>query len=400
MKLQFVWPDALCNTPPGRRIVTEPHFTDVYLNAHQPADWLTTLWAKSPVGFFIVENGRFVLVNQSFLECVGYTEAEVLGKDSLMPVHTEDRAMVRRKNIRLLEGREYGTYEYRCVHKSGRTVWALGSVTSVHMEGSRACLGYFMDITDMKRAERQAQERNEELEAVLSIANVLAGAGDFFQRAKAVLMEMKKLASADRAEYWIPDARGETLHLVATAGLGEGKIETPSLLPTANTITGQALQTAQPLVENNYMEWPGSREHLLQLGIRSLAAFPVQRNGAVLAVVTIGSEERGRFDQRTMQVLSAVVAQVGLLLASMTLEAELQARQQQLEQKVTELSALNRLFKQHIADREVVAEKLRELKGEFQAARNKMEQALQWVSKEPLPETIPNLSTVPTERGQ
>jgi len=64
------------------------------------------------------------------------------------------------------------------------------------------------------------------------------------------------------------------------------------------------------------------------------------------------------------------------------------------------LSTLNRLFQQHIADREIVAEKLRELKGEFQAARNKMEQALQWVSKEPLPETIPNLSTVPSEREQ
>jgi PAS domain S-box-containing protein len=378
--------------------LTEPHFTDVYLNAHQPADWLATLWAKSPVGFFIVENGRFVLVNQSFLDCVGYAEEEVLGKDSLVPVHPDDRAMVRRKNIRLLEGREYGTYEYRCLHKSGRTVWALGSVTSVYMEGSRACLGYFMDITDMKRAEQQAQARNEELEAVLSIANVMAGAGDFFQKAKAVLVEMKKLASADRAAYWIPDPRGQQMHLVATVGLDGTKVETPSVLPTATSITGRALLDMRPVVENNYLERPDSQEHLMQLGIRSLAAFPVHHNKTVLAVVTIGSEERGCFDQRKIQVLSAVVAQIGLLVGSATLEAELQARQQQLEQKVRELSALNRLFQQHIADRELVAEKLRELKAEFQAARQKMEQALLWVSSEPLPETIPNLPTAPSEK--
>ena len=380
--------------------MTDPHFPNLYTESREAGDWLTTLWAKAPVGFFIVENGRFVLVNQSFLDCVGYAEAEVLGSDSLLPIHPEDRALVRRKNTRLLEGRDYGTYEYGCVHKSGRTVWALGSVTPLHMEGSRACLGYFMDITDMKRAEQQAQERNEELEAVLSIANVLAGTGDFFQKARAVFVEMKKLASADRAAYWIPDAKGQQLHLVATAGLEGTMVHTPSVLSTANSITGQALQASQPVVENNYLERPDSQEHLMQLGIRSLAAFPVHHNGPVLAVVTIGSEERGRFDPRKIQVLSAVVAQIGMLIGSATLEAELQARQKQLEQKVRELSALNRLFQQHIADRELVAGKLRELKGEFQAARQKMDQALQWMSKEPLPESIPNLPTMPGERGQ
>ncbi|MBM3949407.1 MAG: PAS domain S-box protein [SAR202 cluster bacterium] len=305
-----------------RSLLTNPHFPNLYVQSREPGDWLTTLWAKSPVGFFIVENGRFVLVNQSFLDCVGYPESEVLGKDSLMPVHPWDRAMVRRKNIRLLEGRDYGTYEYRCAHKSGRTVWALGSVTSVHMEGSRACLGYFMYITDMKRAEQQAQERNEELEAVLNIANVLAGAGDFFQKARAVLTEIKKLALADRAAYWIPDVRGQQLHLVATVGLDEAQAQTPSVLPTANSITGQALQGMQPVIENNYLERPDSQEHLMQLGIRSLAAFPVHHNGNVLAVVTIGSEERGRFDPRKIQVFGAVVAQIGMLIGNATLEAE------------------------------------------------------------------------------
>ncbi|MBM3948570.1 MAG: DUF2283 domain-containing protein [SAR202 cluster bacterium] len=57
------------------------------------------------------------------------------------------------------------------------------------------------------------------------------------------------------------------------------------------------------------------------------------------------------------------------------LEEELQKVQQQLEQRLRELSALNRRFQEHIADRMLVAEKLRELEGELQSATQRMEGA-------------------------
>jgi PAS domain S-box-containing protein len=114
-----------------------------------------TLADSSPVGVYIVQNGKFQLVNPRFQKDTGYTENELLGVDSLDIVLPEDRNVVRENAIRMLKGERSEPYEYRSIMRGGDVRWAIETVTSIYYKGERATLGNYIDITERKQAEER-----------------------------------------------------------------------------------------------------------------------------------------------------------------------------------------------------------------------------------------------------
>jgi PAS domain S-box-containing protein/putative nucleotidyltransferase with HDIG domain len=113
---------------------------------------------SSPVGVFFLVNGRFHFLNARFEQSTGYRAAELLGRDSLVIVHPEDREQVRRDAVEMLRGRRNTPYEFRAVTKDGRIRWILGTVASVSFRGERAVHGSYMDITEQKETRRRLEE--------------------------------------------------------------------------------------------------------------------------------------------------------------------------------------------------------------------------------------------------
>ncbi len=133
-----------------------------------------TLCNSSPVGIYIVQDGKFQYVNPQFQRYTGYSEDELLGTDSLSLVLSEDRNMVRENAVKMLKGLRSSPYEYRVVIKSGETRWVMETVYPVHYQGRQAALGHYMDITERKEAE----EREEQLQQQLNLAGRLASIGE------------------------------------------------------------------------------------------------------------------------------------------------------------------------------------------------------------------------------
>ncbi len=123
-----------------------------------------TLATSSPVGVYIAQEGNFVFINPQFQKYMGFTEDELLGRDSLSLVHPEDREMVRENAVAMLKGKRSSPYEFRYIDKSGETIWAIETVTSTHYKGERAALGNFMDITERKQAEQRIEQANIRLQ--------------------------------------------------------------------------------------------------------------------------------------------------------------------------------------------------------------------------------------------
>jgi len=121
----------------------------------------TDLFIGSPIGIYIVQEGKLRFVNPEFLETAGYTEDELLGKDSSMIILPEDRDMVRENAVDMLKGKRSSPYLYRAVDKRGDIRWIIESVTSIDYGGKRATLGYFMDNTESERA-KEALRLSEE----------------------------------------------------------------------------------------------------------------------------------------------------------------------------------------------------------------------------------------------
>jgi len=114
------------------------------------------------VGIYIVQRGKFVYISPLYTKITGYSDPELLGKNSLERVHPDDRAMIREKAIKSLKGKFPESYEYRYIRKNGDTMWILEMITSIVYNGQQAALGSFMDITARKKMEetlRQSEER-------------------------------------------------------------------------------------------------------------------------------------------------------------------------------------------------------------------------------------------------
>jgi PAS domain S-box-containing protein len=132
------------------------------IGRRQAEELYNTLANSSTVGVYIVQNGKFVLVNPQFQRYMEYTEEELLGKDSLSIVYPEDRGLVRRRAVAMLKRNRLDPYEFRVVLKSGKLIWAMETVTSIRYGGRRAVLGNFMDITERKQAEDRLKQAAEE----------------------------------------------------------------------------------------------------------------------------------------------------------------------------------------------------------------------------------------------
>jgi two-component system NtrC family sensor kinase len=119
---------------------------------------------SSPVGVYIVQDGKFQFVNPQFQKYTGFSEDELLGRESLELVHPEDRERVRENAVAMLKGNLLPPYELRYVVRGGATLWATETVTSINYKGKRAVLGNFIDITEHKEAEEALRKSQEQLQ--------------------------------------------------------------------------------------------------------------------------------------------------------------------------------------------------------------------------------------------
>jgi len=131
-----------------------------------------TLAEKSITAFFIIREGKFCFINATVISYAGYAPEELIGRNSMVLVHPEDREVVKKKAREMLQGKDTTPYEYRIVTKQGQVRWVMQTITSIQYEGKRAILGNAMDISDRKHAEEEKQRR-EKLQGILEMAGTV-----------------------------------------------------------------------------------------------------------------------------------------------------------------------------------------------------------------------------------
>lgn len=131
----------------------------------------------SSIGMALVRpDGRWLQVNRSICDIVGYSEPELLAIDFQTITHPDDLEKDLEYVRQMLSG-EINSYqmEKRYLHKLGHVVWAMLSVSLVR-DGQHEPL-YFIsqiqDITDRKRAEEASRESEERYRELFANANDL-----------------------------------------------------------------------------------------------------------------------------------------------------------------------------------------------------------------------------------
>ena len=131
-----------------------------------------TTFESTGTAMFLVEKDATISdVNREMEKLFGYSRDEVVDKMRYMEfVAPEDLEMVKHVSLRLLKGEISGPvqYEIKAVHKSGRLLDALVSVSM--LPGIGKSVVSLLDITDKKSYEHELEDRAQQLRNFLDIA--------------------------------------------------------------------------------------------------------------------------------------------------------------------------------------------------------------------------------------
>ena len=133
----------------------------------QAEDLFKQLFLSSPNAIFIIQDGKFKLVNPQFVKESGFSEEELLDEDSYKLVYSKDRKMLRENVIKNLKNGLSSPFEYRAVNKNGQLRWALQVITSITYQGKKAVLGNIKDISGIKQAQIRLKKSYQRLQKIM-----------------------------------------------------------------------------------------------------------------------------------------------------------------------------------------------------------------------------------------
>ena len=77
----------------------------------------------APIGLYIVQAGKFQLVNPGFEQITGYSAGELLGRESLSLVTPNYQEAVQKNSVAMIKGELNSAYEFSIITKSDEIKW-------------------------------------------------------------------------------------------------------------------------------------------------------------------------------------------------------------------------------------------------------------------------------------
>ncbi len=159
---QLIIDELTCELSKMRQRIAELEVLELELR--QSEELFRILFYSSPIGIYIVQNGRFRLVGHRLARISEYDEDELVGMPSLSFVLPEDRDAVRENAVRMLKGERSLGYEFRIVTKRAEIKWVMETVAPIYYQGKRATLGNLIDVTERKQAEEKLKQITAEMQ--------------------------------------------------------------------------------------------------------------------------------------------------------------------------------------------------------------------------------------------
>ncbi len=150
--------------------VTEQHLTEEA--QHQSEQRYRQVVDNVTEGILVVQDGRFVFVNEAMKRITGYTTEQILGRSNLDFVVPEQREMVRDRYERRMKGEPLSPrFDFQIVVADGARMWARLSGVMIEWGGRPAMLYFFSDIDAQHRAEQALQQSEERYREVVDNVN-------------------------------------------------------------------------------------------------------------------------------------------------------------------------------------------------------------------------------------
>jgi len=126
-----------------------------------PPDSLLDIFSDSPVGVYVVSEGKISLANDYFRQLLSYPDNKLIGRELTDFVHQEDQALIKKALDEITTRPPRIPYSYRLINRTGVIVGVKGTFTPSINQGNPTVTGFFMNITQELQL-KEASERSEE----------------------------------------------------------------------------------------------------------------------------------------------------------------------------------------------------------------------------------------------
>lgn len=265
-------------------------------------------------------------------------------QDFLALVHPDDRGVVDAQIQKSLAGKETDyAVEYRLIFAEDTVCWFATKVQFSFENGKPIrALGLMTDINEQKQNESRIQLLNQVYTAVAQINRIARHSAkspsELFDAVCRIAVDYGGIKMA-----WVGMNKPGSDCIEAIAGYGANLeylngivISIRPDVPEGLGLTGTALREGRAVLLQDFatspITIPWQARSLRTGNWHASAAFPIIRNGAPYAVLTLYHSEKNAFNELIVSLLNVMVDDIGFALDAMDADAERQAILRELRQ--------------------------------------------------------------------
>ncbi|MFH2092152.1 MAG: ATP-binding protein [Pseudomonadota bacterium] len=267
----------------------------------------------APVAISISRNtGHHLYHNPRFQEMFGYQVHE-LDKEGFKSLFV-DQSVFKYIILALDKGRSWsGEVEMKA--KSGHPISVILEAESVKDESGKAAtfIGTYTDITEQKASQKEIQYQNEYLSTLHSISLGMFRRLDLSELLNAVIVRACKMTHIPNGFLHLYDPQEGVLVMKAACGN-----LTPSVgykIKPGTGLGGVIFETGEPMIVENYQDWPRGIKDPLFGKIHSVVGIPLISGSKVEGVIGLSHHERETaIDPEVITILEefSAIAQIAI----------------------------------------------------------------------------------------
>ncbi len=295
--------------------------------------------------------GNFLSGNPACEKISGYTVEELL-QMSFVPLTVEEDLERTRQHFEKAVKGEPQNYEIAIIHKDGHRVELNITNTPIVVEGEIiGVYGIAKDVTERKRAEEALHRQNEYLGALHETALALIDRLELADLLKAIVARAGALMDTPHGFIYL--LKSGELEMRVGVGIYEGYVS--YRLKPGEGLSGQVLESGQPLVVDDYRTWRGGSPKFDRDVSRAVAGVPLKSGSEeVVGVIGLAYTEEGRtFEDDELVLLSRFAELASLALDNAQLYDAAQqelAERKQAEEALRQSEERYRTILQEIED--------------------------------------------------
>lgn len=292
-----------------------------------------TAFDYAPIGMArVATDGRWLEVNRSLCDLIGYTSGELCATNFQAITHPEDLAEDELALKGLLQGKA-STYslEKRYIHKLGHYVWIKLSVAAVRGVGGdpQYFIAQIEGIDERKRSELRRDVEH-------AVTKVLAESTSLAEASPRILQAVCSAGGWAVGSLWTADDEAQKLRHLGMWHSADARVSNFAAMSQRMTFDygqgtcGQAWSTGEPYWISNVAKEPNFPRKAVAVldGLKSGVCFPIKSGSRILGVFDFFGRRPGAPDEDLLRMFAAISSQIGQFVERKEAEAQVRSAEE------------------------------------------------------------------------